>query len=84
MEHILKCLIANSSAIVKDNFSIIVVEDTLNILGSGIIIEGILIERKDFLFRCLQVRSSGEYSTNRIIIAKKRKALVFVRSVVIV
>ena len=83
LKHILPSFVPDSPPVAQNQFSIIVIENTLDIFGTGGVIGIAFIESTNFLFRGFQVGRCTEDFTNGIVPAEKRQALVLVAPVVI-
>ena len=72
LKHILIGFVPDSPPVAQNHFGIVVIENTLDIFGTGGVIGIAFIESTNFLFRGFQVGRCAEDFTNGIIAAEKR------------
>ena len=82
MKDILIGLVSAPATIAKDNLGIVIIENTLDILGSLSVVRVGFVELADNLFGRFQVRCGAENFIDRFITAEKRQTLILIASVV--
>ena len=72
LKHILPSFVPDSPPVAQNHFGIVVIENTLDIFGTGGVIGIAFIESTNFLFRGFQVGRCAEDFTDGIVPAEKR------------